>query len=158
MRANLWAISSASAHKDGAWEFIRFLLSEEVQAAEETNYNWYSKYPVNKACFDICGARAIAEGSIIKQDNRLIYPAQNFELLHTLVRTGYKELFDPTEERVARIKAALEAAEPSSSFRTDKIMSIIKEEAGAYFAGEKSIEEVAAIIQNRVQLYIDEHR
>ena len=38
------------------------------------------------------------------------------------------------------------------------ITSIITEETGAYFAGQKSAEEVAEIIQNRVQNYLDENR
>jgi len=35
-------------------------------------------------------------------------------------------------------------------------MSIIEEEAAYYFAGQKSIEEVAEIVQNRVSLYLAE--
>lgn len=35
------------------------------------------------------------------------------------------------------------------------ISSIVMEEAGAFFAGDKSAHEVAAIIQSRVQLYLE---
>ena len=38
------------------------------------------------------------------------------------------------------------------------IIQIIEEEAKAFFAGEKSAEEVAALIQNRAQMYLDEQR
>ena len=38
------------------------------------------------------------------------------------------------------------------------IWQIIQEEAEAYFTGDRSIEEVADIITNRVQLYLDENR
>ena len=37
------------------------------------------------------------------------------------------------------------------------IYNIITEESYAYFSGQKSAEEVAEIIQNRVQNYIDEN-
>lgn len=36
------------------------------------------------------------------------------------------------------------------------LMEIINDEAGAFFAGEKTAEETAQIIQNRVQLYMAE--
>ncbi len=38
------------------------------------------------------------------------------------------------------------------------IKSIILEEAGAYFSGDQDAETVAAQIQNRVQLYLDERK
>jgi hypothetical protein len=37
-----------------------------------------------------------------------------------------------------------------------QINKIIMEEAGAYFAGQKSAEEVADVIENRVGIYIKE--
>ena len=36
------------------------------------------------------------------------------------------------------------------------IMTIVLEEAELYFAGEKTAEEVAELIQNRVTIYLDE--
>lgn len=38
------------------------------------------------------------------------------------------------------------------------ISNIVQEEAGAYFSGQKSAEDVADTIQNRVQNYLDENR
>lgn len=38
------------------------------------------------------------------------------------------------------------------------IANIINEESGAFFAGQKSAEETARIIQNRVSVYIGEIR
>ena len=42
------------------------------------------------------------------------------------------------------------------TFRNDTITEIINEEAAPYLAGEKSAGEVAAIIQNRVSIYVSE--
>ena len=38
------------------------------------------------------------------------------------------------------------------------LKNIIKEEVGAYFAGDKSVDEVCEIIQNRASIYIQENR
>ena len=37
-----------------------------------------------------------------------------------------------------------------------EILNIILEEAAGYFEGHKSPEDVASIVQNRVQLYLNE--
>lgn len=37
-------------------------------------------------------------------------------------------------------------------------INIITEEAAPYFAGQKNVNEVADIIQNRVQIYVNENR
>jgi multiple sugar transport system substrate-binding protein len=38
----------------------------------------------------------------------------------------------------------------------DRIIAIVQEEAAAYFAGAKTKEEVAAIVQDRVTTYVNE--
>ncbi|MDR0963083.1 MAG: hypothetical protein LBM60_00515, partial [Clostridium sp.] len=40
----------------------------------------------------------------------------------------------------------------------DEIFTIILEETAAYFEGQKTVDEVADIIQRRVQVYVDENR
>ena len=52
---------------------------------------------------------------------------------------------------------ALKGLEGEDS-RSEAVIDIVKSEAGAYFAGDRSAEEIAGIIQNRVQLYLDENR
>lgn len=42
------------------------------------------------------------------------------------------------------------------SYRAAPILVIIEEEAGAYWDGDKNKEEVAAVIQSRVNIYINE--
>ena len=40
-------------------------------------------------------------------------------------------------------------------YENEEIMDIVSEETGAFFAGDKTAEETANVIQNRVQLYLD---
>ena len=63
---------------------------------------------------------------------------------------------DITEEKIAQYREFLEDARPLP-LRTVPLLDIILEEAEYYFDGMKSIEEVSAVIQNRVQLYMDEN-
>ena len=41
---------------------------------------------------------------------------------------------------------------------SDSVSAIVTEESPAYFAGQKTADEVARIIQNRVQVMLDERR
>lgn len=48
-------------------------------------------------------------------------------------------------------------ATPFFSVENDEVIKIINEEAGAYYSGQKGIDDVASIIQNRIQLYVNEN-
>ncbi len=49
------------------------------------------------------------------------------------------------------------AAVPSQHIGPE-LLTIIREQVQPYFAGDKSVDETAALIQNRAQLYIGENR
>lgn len=48
-------------------------------------------------------------------------------------------------------------ATPFFTVNDDEIIQIINEEAGAYYSGQKSVDDVISIIQNRIQIYVDEN-
>ena len=70
---------------------------------------------------------------------------------------AYRELYDLTEERAKEIENILERTRQVPS-EILPILEMIYEEADAYFAGSKTIEEVIPIMENRVQLYLDERK
>ena len=53
--------------------------------------------------------------------------------------------------------SALKGLEGQDS-RAEAVIDIVENEVGAYFAGDRPAKEIAKIIQNRVQLYLDENR
>ena len=67
------------------------------------------------------------------------------------------EIFAATEEDIAAFRAIVDAVDRSYSY-DEQLIGIITEEAGAYFAGQKSAADVAAIIQSRVSTYVAENR
>ena len=68
-----------------------------------------------------------------------------------------KGLYDLTDSRAEELEEILEGAR-FLPVKTTPILEIIREEAQDYFDGIKSIEEITAVIDNRVQLYLDEIR
>ncbi len=129
-------LNANAANRDGAWEFIKFIISEEAQkklAEEDSN-----SLPVNKSAFKALIEREIADGPTMNLDSPIFEGPL-------------------TRERADEIEAFLESAR-SLPFKTEPILDIVLEEAREYFDGNKSIEQVADIVENRVQLYLDEQK
>ena len=61
-----------------------------------------------------------------------------------------------SEEDEAELRAILESVTLTTEY-DQEIMSLIREDASAYFAGAKSLEETVNVIQSRVSIYIAEH-
>ena len=148
------AISATSSNKEGAWEFIRYIMSEEVQAS----HKYESDYVSHRGAFEWVMENAMEEGPMIDKPNGmgkwfLVDGVDYYEL----GEEAYRELYTPTEEIIGEIRGHLEEARPFS-LRTAPILRIIQEETGAYFAGDKEAEEVIGIIENRVGLYLKERQ
>ena len=145
---NLIAISEDSEYKDAAWEFIKYMISEEYQC----NYiNWYN--PIHKAAFAENMEQA-AEITTYKNDD-----GEEIEAPH--MTYGWEDfetsVYHATEEDIAEYTALVEGADTLAS-QEEGIFSIISEEVEPFFAGQKSAEEVAGIIQSRVNIYVNESR
>lgn len=129
----LLGINARSDKKQEAWAFIKFLLSEEMQSSPE-----FKGFPMLKAAFD----------------KVLDHTQEQLKQGTTQLINGFVP--EPlTEKELQTLKAIVEDA--SSYTKSDsKINSIVFEEAPAYFAGQKSAEEVRKLIQNRVTTYLNE--
>ncbi|MBD5537641.1 MAG: extracellular solute-binding protein [Lachnospiraceae bacterium] len=135
------AINAASENKDGAWEFLCFLLQEEVQAELGRDF-MHMRFPVNRQAFytvgnEMCGDH-IGVTMRALDDPEWEISAEEF-----------------TEGQLEDLNA-LFAKAVFFPWRTREILSIIEEETALYFDGSKGMEETIDIIQNRVQLYLDE--
>lgn len=67
------------------------------------------------------------------------------------------EVYKASKNDVEAVRKLIENISGKHAYHND-IMNIIDEEAESYFCGQKSIEQAAKIIQNRVQLYLDENK
>lgn len=64
----------------------------------------------------------------------------------------------PLTDKEAKLYEDLVNNTKKSGGYNSALMEIITEEAKAYFAGEKSLDETADIIQNRIKTYVNENR
>ena len=65
------------------------------------------------------------------------------------------DIFASTEEDISMLKGLFEQAEPVKE-SLSVIRNIIQEEVWGYFNGQKDVNDVADVIQNRVSIYLNE--
>lgn len=131
------SVNANSLHKEGAWEFISFLISEEAQLTDRDSFD----YPVHRKAYNAFVQRFIDERTYLTRVNGVDMPA----FYGTVI----------TEERLTEFKDTIERASPLP-IRTLPILDIILEEAQDYFSGSKSSDDVISVINKRVQLYLNE--
>jgi multiple sugar transport system substrate-binding protein len=78
------------------------------------------------------------------------------------VRAGLSDGFNSimwyaaTEQEIDKLRTMISEAKPLDA-GISVIMNIIQEESAAFFAGQKTLDEVVELIQNRAQLYVREN-
>lgn len=148
INANLSIVLSAKSKSlDGAWEFVRYYLTDEYQNSDQ---RWGMS--VNKNIFKQEAQEALERPYYIDENGNKVEYDENFYIngedipLPTL-----------TQQQVDKIVSFVESVD-RRGYYNDSIINVITEEIAPFFAGQKSAQEAAAIIQSRAQVYINENR
>ena len=140
------AIAASSSHKEEAWDFIRFMFSEDQQFAYSQSF---FSIPINRKALDRKNEEEIKsinaynkqfEG--VDQDKSVDY--SKFGLLTAVNEDDAKELVALVEN-----VSTISSIDPG-------IMVIINEEVQGYFEGQRSAEDVSKIIQNKATTKVRE--
>ncbi len=67
------------------------------------------------------------------------------------------QVYAATKEQTDRVREMIDTTKNAEQMDAE-VLNIILEEASGYFSGQKSMEDVASVVQNRVQLYLNETR
>ncbi|MBP5745834.1 MAG: extracellular solute-binding protein [Lachnospiraceae bacterium] len=143
---NALAISADSQYKDGAWEFIRTYISDDFQ--DKITYG----FPINKAALKKRGQEATKPQTYIDENGKEQVVKESYWLDGKEV-----EVDPPTQADIDAFIGVLETADSLVNYN-ESITNIILEEASGYFDGQKSAEDVAKVIQSKVQIYVNENR
>ena len=146
------SITAASKHKEEAWSFLRtFLLPKIEEGATLKENDQLESFPMNRADFE----------RTMEQARTPVMGMRNGELQEiSRVRYGvYDDVSIPidalTQEEYDLLMALYNAAEGTTDYDRN-LINIITEQAGAYFAGDRSLDDTVAAIQSRVGLYLAE--
>ena len=147
------SMTTRCADKDAAWQFMRSMLSDTPSDI------W--SFPVNRSLFDKAAEIAMTpeyetddQGNYILDEN-----GEKIESSQGGMSMGGEvvEFYAVTQEQYDQLLALMDQATATTSYDLN-ITNIITEAVGAYFAGEKSAQDAAAEINNRVGLYVAEQK
>ena len=152
---NGFAMSRSCADKDAAWEFFRSMLTE----SDQTNlYNIPSNRNVfNKQLEDFMTPRyrKDADGNILLDENgEKIEESRGGWIDDNGVE---HHIYAMTQEQADEVLSIIETCTKVASYDTS-IYDIVNEQAQAFFAGQKSVDEVARLIQSKANIYVNEQR
>lgn len=149
------SINASSKQKEGAWEFLKFLLSEEFQREcvtieisprkdiFEERLEYYSK-PISYNLF----LEEIGE-EVTVTENHSLNRASNAK--HTVV-----EVECASKEQIDKFRLMVESSRTNCFSKDYKVVDLIREEVDFYFSGERTLDDVMSNIQKRLELYYAE--
>lgn len=141
-----YVLSSKSANLDGAWEFIRYYLTEEYQR----DRNWGMS--VNRQIFLEEAQEATKKPSYTDENGNIVEYEETFWINDEEI-----PLPPMTQEQLDQITDFVMSVDRAYYYNED-VLNIINEEMGAFYSGQKSAQDTANIIQSRAQIFVDEHR
>lgn len=137
-----FAISAKSENQEGAWEFVRSLLTEDYQDGVE-------QLPVRVSSLEKKAQKDM------KEYNPNVTRITQIGSM-SLGTSGYMIEDTPTQSDIDKAMDIITSTTQICRYN-HTITEIVTEEAGAYFSGSKTAEAAAEMIQNRVQNYLDEN-
>ncbi|MDR0818168.1 MAG: extracellular solute-binding protein, partial [Oscillospiraceae bacterium] len=140
------AISSVSEHKDAAWSFIRQFLTPDYQRG------MFDGFPSNKILFNEQAAYWTTD--TYDENGKLIPKGYIYKGYTSEIESTYGAM---SLEQLNKFRVFLRSVDSMTSYDWT-LGEIISQEAAAFFAGDKTAEETAALIQNRVGLYVGERQ
>ena len=152
-----YALSSKSACKDAAWQFLRTFFTKDYQA--ENVYSLPSRLDV----FDEKAAEAStvqyqqnSEGQFLLDDNGEKIPVVRTTVWNKETQQT-EEVYALTEDQIQQIRELILTTTKVADYNQE-ILDIVKEQAAPFFAGQKTAEEVAKLVQSKANIYVNEQR
>ncbi|MCD8326556.1 MAG: extracellular solute-binding protein [Lachnospiraceae bacterium] len=151
-----YAISSKSQYKDAAADFIVSTLTAETtwggfgfSVLQEELDQYFEEETAVEYLLDENG------DPVLDENGETIIGGTGSGIGY---QDGWEYWYEPcTEEDIEEFYELLNGAVAVSATDNSEILAIIEEEADSFFSGQKSVDDVAAIIQNRVSLYLSEN-
>lgn len=149
-----YAMSSSCKDKEAAWQFLRSFLTEEYQIKG-------SYLPTNMKAFEKSLEKAMevdyekdANGNYILDEN-----GERIPISYGMVTDGVNtyHMYATTPRQAEQLREVIATSTKMMDY-DQSIIDIVLEEAAAYFAGQKSAEDVAKLIQSKANIYINEQR
>lgn len=158
------AMSSTCADKEGAWSFMRQELLPKYAGKDDGDGFWHLYgLPTNKADFDWAAEQAMTPDGYKTDENgeRVLDEDGNpIEESYSSWGVGNSltiEIFSTKQEEYDQIMDLYNKVDRMAGNDTN-VYDIVNEVAGSYFAGDRTLDDAANLIQNKVTTYVNESR
>ena len=141
------AMSSKCQYKEAAWDFLRTRLDTE-------NSWYYWGFPLGKTAFDEFMTEAMTPDTWTDENGNVIeYP----KVEYTDSSGNTVKIMAMSQEDYDQFMELLNNTDKLTDYDT-QILEIVMDEAQAYINGTSSAKSVAAMIQSRVKIYVNEQK
>ncbi|MGG3307941.1 extracellular solute-binding protein [Paenibacillus lautus] len=121
--------------KEEAWDFIKFMMSGEIETPSTK-----AGFPINKKSFANQIKQLKEEGTVKAYEEG---PLQGMAI-------------KVDQAKLNQLESLVGGATHQVEYKSAKVNDIIVNESKAFFAGQKSADHVAKLIQNKVTTYLNE--
>lgn len=135
--------------KEGAWQFIRTFLLKDYQ----DNIGVIYGFPVMESALEGDYQEAMTPEYTVDENGNQV-EAPKFSSIFSSMAI---DIYSLTQEDVDGLNSLIRKVDKLYQF-DEQIGNIVMEEAESYFAGAKTAQEAADIIQSRIHLYVNENR
>ena len=149
-----YAMSSSCHNKEAAWQFLRGFLTEEYQME-----GYY--LPTNRKTFEKQLEEAMeveyekdANGNYLLDENGERIPVSRGSVYDGMETY---DIYATTPRQAQMLRDVIASATKMMDYDMS-IINIVKEEAAAYFAGQKTAQEVFKLIQSKAIIYFNEQK
>lgn len=132
------AICSKSDQKEAAWEFISYLLTDEIQY----NLKGYG-FPVKRKILEQLYDEWCGNGETKEEE------------LTITIRGKEKKVPYMNEKDVNDLEAIIESSAKLCA-DSPELIKIVREESGLYFQGQQSLENTGKYLEKRINTYLEE--
>lgn len=153
--SSMIGMAATSKNKEGAWEFMRSLMTEQYQTAnlDVIMGGEEDAVPTRQDAFELYKKSRMIEKPYTDPFNRLVDP------LNTSI--GFDSLEVPlkplSEEQMNEFVQLVERTAGTQNIDVE-MKRLVLEEAEAYFAGQQTLDKTIEVIQDRATKYVNENR
>ena len=152
-----YAITRDCRDSQLAWEFIRSTLSKDSQL-DSNSYG----FPTNRAAFEQRLKEAMTPQYEKDADGNYKVDANGERIERSVGGSSLGngidfQIYAVSQPMADKLMEAINNTTRTTS-ANEEILKIVTEQAEAFFAGDKSAEEVAKLIQSKANIYVNEQR